>query len=129
MPNSGPVTLISIVVPLVLLLFGIVLMKVGFWPRRTGNTPRCPKCGYALVGNQSGTCPECGRPWTDATIVRGERRRHKGVGFTGVVLLLLGLAIGGGLWFTDIDWYRHLPESWIVKDAASSNPTTAKRAW
>ena len=22
--------------------------------------PQCPKCGYNLTGNESGTCPECG---------------------------------------------------------------------
>src|SRR3954467_15062397 len=129
MPNSGPVTLISIVVPLVLLLFGLVLMKVGFWPRRRGTTPHCRGCGYVLVGNQSGTCPECGREWTDATVIRGERHRNKGIGFAGLCMLLLALAIGGGSQFTNIDWYHYLPESWIVKDAASSNPATASRAW
>jgi predicted RNA-binding Zn-ribbon protein involved in translation (DUF1610 family) len=23
----------------------------------------CPHCGYFLIGNTSGTCPECGRPF------------------------------------------------------------------
>ena len=127
--QDTPLTLISYILPIALMLIGLIALKLGFWPRRTGNTPHCPKCGYALVGNQSGTCPECGHAFTDATVARGERRRHKGVGFTGLVLLLLGLAIGGGLWFSDIDWYRHLPEGWIVKDAGSSNPTIARRAW
>jgi hypothetical protein len=62
-------------------------------------------------------------------VVRGERRRHKGIGISGLVVFLLGLAMGGGLWLTDIEWYSHLPESWIVKDAASSNPNVASRAW
>jgi rubrerythrin len=22
----------------------------------------CPACGYSLVGNTSGVCPECGKP-------------------------------------------------------------------
>jgi hypothetical protein len=121
--------LIAYVVPPALLLIGAVLLKIGFWPRRRGNTPHCPGCGYALVGNQSGTCPECGRAWSEGTIVRGERNRHKGIGTAGLVMLLLGLAIGGGLWLGDIDWYRYLPESVIVSDTASSNPNIARRAW
>jgi hypothetical protein len=28
------------------------------WERRTRNT--CARCGYCLIGNVSGTCPECG---------------------------------------------------------------------
>jgi hypothetical protein len=129
MQDSSPVTLISIALPIVLMLLGVGLMKAGFWPRRRGSTPHCGGCGYPLVGNESGTCPECGRAWFNATVIRGERRRHKGIGISGLVVFLLGLAIGGGLWLTDIDWYRHLPESWIVSDAGSSNPTVAKHAW
>src|SRR5258705_10824705 len=129
MQDSSPLTLISIIVPIALMLLGLGLMKVGFLPRRRGTTPHCRGCGYALVGNESGTCSECGRPWTAATVVRGERPRHNGIGSSGLMMLLLGLAIGGGLWLTDVDWYRYLPESWIVKDAGSTNPTTAKRAW
>src|SRR3954470_5360558 len=129
MPPSSGISLIAIIVPIGLLVLGVALLKVGFWPRRRGDTPHCRGCGYTLVGNQSGTCPECGRAWTDSSVVRGERHHHKGVGFAGLVMLLLGLAIGGGLWLTDIDWYRYLPDSWIVKDAGSLNPTIAQRAW
>ena len=129
MQPSSPITLISIILPIALMLLGLGVMKVGFWPRRRGTTPHCRGCGYALVGNQSGTCPECGREFNETTVVRGERHRHKGVGFAGLMMLLLGLAIGGGSWVTDIDWYRYLPESLIVKDAGSSNPIIAKRAW
>jgi hypothetical protein len=24
--------------------------------------PKCRRCGYSLIGNTSGTCPECGTP-------------------------------------------------------------------
>ena len=129
MQDSSPLTLISIVFPIALMLRGLALIKVGLWPRRRGDTPHCRGCGYPLVGNQSGTCPECGREFTDATVVRGERQRHKAIGIAGVATFVLGVTIGGGLWFGDIDWYRYLPERWIVKDAGSSNPTIAQRAW
>ena len=129
MQPGSEISLIAIILPFASLVLGVALMKVGFWPRRRGDSPHCRGCGYALFGNQSGTCPECGREWTDATVVRGERHRHKGVGLAGLVMVLLGIAIGGGVWLTDVDWYSHLPESWIVNDAGSSNPTVAKRAW
>src|SRR3954463_6449818 len=119
MPPSSGISLIAIIVPIGLLVLGVALLKVGFRPRRRGDTPHCRGCGYALVGNESGTCSECGRAWTASTVVRGERPRHNGIGFTGMVMLLLGLSIAGGLWLTDVDWYRYLPESWIVKDAGS----------
>src|SRR3954467_10784820 len=125
MPPSSGISLIAIIVPIGLLVLGVALLKVGFRPRRRGDTPHCRGCGYALVGNQSGTCPECGREWTEATVVHGERHRHKGVGAAGLMMMLLGLAIGGGSWLANIDGYRYLPESWIVKDAGSSNPTIA----
>ena len=129
MQPASPISIIAIILPVVLMLLGLGLMKVGFWPRRRGDTPHCRGCGYALVGNQSGTCPECGREITEKSVVRGERHRHKGVGVGGLALFLLGIGIGGGAWVTDIDWYRYMPESWVVKDASSPNQTTAQRAW
>src|SRR5688572_10850995 len=129
MQETGSISIIAITVILGLLVLGIALMKAGFWPRRRGQTPHCRNCGYPLVGNQSGTCPECGHEWTEANVIRGERHRHRGVGSAGLVMLLLGIAIGGGLWLTDIEWYRYLPENWIVNDAGSSNPMVATRAW
>src|ERR1044072_470785 len=101
MQNSSPITLISIALPIALMLLGLGLIKVGFWPRRRGETPHCRGCGYGLVGDQSGTCPECGREFSEKTVVRGERNRHKGIGFAGLVMLLLGIAIGGSAWFSD----------------------------
>ncbi|HEV8606427.1 MAG TPA: hypothetical protein VGQ99_13725 [Tepidisphaeraceae bacterium] len=129
MEFSGGISLIAIILPIGLLVLGFALIKIGFWPRRKGKMPHCPECGYALVGNQSGTCPECGRPWTEATTVRGERHRSNGIGFAGVAVALLGLSIGGGVWLTDINWYHYLPVSLIVGDAGSSDPTVARQAW
>ncbi len=31
--------------------------------RRRRRAGLCIKCGYDLTGNESGVCPECGRPW------------------------------------------------------------------
>src|SRR5947208_15213121 len=112
-------SIITIVLPIALLIFGMAFIKIGFWPRRRGNTPHCRGCGYVLVGKESGMCPECGRSWTEASVVRGERQRQKSLGFTGLILLLLGVAIGGGIWVVDINWYQYMPQQLVVSDAAS----------
>ena len=31
-----------------------------FWKRKAVNHPACSRCGYCLLGNVSGVCPECG---------------------------------------------------------------------
>src|SRR5689334_18249272 len=129
MQETSGFTLITIALPIALLIFGVAFVKFGFWPRRSGATPHCRRCGYVLVGNQSGTCPECGQAWTDATVILGERHRQKPLGFTGLILLLLGIAIGGGLWLTDINWYQYMPQQLVVADAASPDPKIAQRAW
>ncbi len=42
----------------------LILSIVGQWiPNRAVNhMPRCKACGYNLTGNESGVCPECGKP-------------------------------------------------------------------
>jgi len=51
-------------------IVGLILLRVGFFPKRRGDTPYCRKCGYNQTGAPSATCPECGadsqnppRPW------------------------------------------------------------------
>jgi len=129
MQVSSGINLIAIVLPIVFLLLGLAFIKAGFLPKRRGETPHCPQCDYALVGNQSGTCPECGKPFTETTVVRGERKRNKGVGLTGIAVLLLGLGLGAGLWVVDINWYQYMPQRLVVADAGSSDPVVARRAW
>jgi hypothetical protein len=34
------------------------LVAVWYW----GDPETCPRCGYSLLGNVSGRCPECGAP-------------------------------------------------------------------
>src|SRR5438477_2216152 len=129
MQYGSPFTVITLVLPIALIVLGIAFLKIGFWPRRRGDTPYCRGCGYRLVGNQSGICPECGRAFTDTTVVRGERHRHKGIAIIGLVLLLIGGFIGSGLWVEGINWYQYMPQRLVVSDAASSDPKVAERAW
>jgi len=48
--------LIPIWIPLVMCL---VLLPIGVW-RRAPRIDECLHCGYSLIGNKSGVCPECG---------------------------------------------------------------------
>jgi len=117
------------VAAIALALVGLVMVKKGLWPRRRGDEPYCRKCGYALLGNQTGTCPECGRPWTDATVHRGLRRRRWPLGLAGVALLVPLVGMGLVRWFGTFDLYHHLPEAWLVRDIESRNASSALRAW
>jgi hypothetical protein len=48
--------------PLAAALAGLPVLRItGFMRRRTRiKTGLCPRCGYDLTGNVSGTCSECG---------------------------------------------------------------------
>jgi hypothetical protein len=120
---------IVILVPVALMLMGAGLVKIGYWPRRVGQTPYCAGCGYTLTGNESGTCPECGRPFTSETVVRGKRYRRRGLAAIGGFIFVLGLLIGGGMWLFDIPWYHYVPAAFIVNDVGSADPVVAKKAW
>jgi len=113
-------------------LLGLLLMKMGFWPRRRGQTPHCRRCGYTLVGNKSGSCPECGNSLSVATVVHGERRRRLSIAWTGLALLLLTLAAGGGIWgwrLPEETWYHIWPSVWLAKDVSSADFERAAKAW
>lgn len=47
--------------------FGIALVVgIPYRVRRRKSPPgHCPDCRYNLTGNESGICPECGRPITE----------------------------------------------------------------
>jgi len=63
----GPTLRLPLVTLLVVL--GVVLLATWRVPddlkrvyHSRGGPPRCGECGYLLVGNTSGRCPECGTP-------------------------------------------------------------------
>jgi hypothetical protein len=41
-------------------LFGLTAVLLGLRRRPPRRNGLCPRCGYDLTGNVSGTCPECG---------------------------------------------------------------------
>ena len=57
------------------LLFVICLLLPR--PQRKSGHPKCLGCGYDLTGNQSGVCPECGRPRMRVIANRWENVAHQ----------------------------------------------------
>ena len=118
------------------LLLGLILLKRGVWPRRTGATPHCGGCGYILQGlalSGDARCPECGRSVArPRDVVHGRRHRRGGLAVTGAALLLAGIAAGVISFRTDfrtINWYAYKPTAWVIADLGSSSPAVSKRAW
>jgi hypothetical protein len=72
-------------------LLGVILIKWGWWPNRRGSEPSCRKCGYLLIGIDSQRCPECGTAFSPATVARGLRPTRRGLGWTGLLLVLVGV--------------------------------------
>ena len=102
MPGSFIIGIVSAVVLAVLL--GGVLLAVGWRGRRVGRHPVCARCGFELSGipvtPEAGRppCPECGCALDDPkSIAIGSRRRRPVVALVGAVLLIGGLAVGGGV--------------------------------
>ncbi|MBN1342086.1 MAG: hypothetical protein JXQ73_05365 [Phycisphaerae bacterium] len=113
-------------IPLVL---SILLLKLGIWPKRRGDTPHCRKCGYNLTALASERCPECGADLSGSkAIVRGERRRRPIV--TVLAISMLGLA--GALWVQtarQVNWYHWRPTAWVFNDLNSTSPAAVRKAW
>jgi hypothetical protein len=112
-------------------LLGISLLRRGLRKRRVGNTPHCPECEYILIGNDCGTCPECGRPFTPSGILHGEPYRRRGMAAAGAFLFPLGILIttlGFSGVANQINWYRHRPFRWVMQDLDSPLPGAPTRA-
>lgn len=132
-PPDPTLTLPLLAAAMALFAVAAVLLKVGRWPRRQGDTPHCRRCGYTLLGIDSPRCPECGSTLAaKGAIVHGECRRRTGATVAGAVpaataLLLLGALANGPL--RHVDWYRYRPTSWVIDDLSTGPPPQARRAW
>jgi len=113
---------------LVALIAGLIILKIGLWPRRRGDTPHCRKCGYNLTALTSERCPECGTEVSPKTTVQGERRRSTGKTILGTALLVIALT-----WLASplagINTWRFYPTFAVIPYLQSSNYTTAQAAW
>lgn len=115
-----------LLIGLAILPIAIVLLKVGFWSRRRGQSPFCRKCEYNLTGLTSTRCPECGTVISPETTIYGERRRKpvlSGLGCLGLILFALAAAQAG----RKVNWYLYYPASWVVRDL--DNQSTHNKAY
>src|SRR3954468_2845119 len=117
----------AMIAAIALLLLGVALIKISFWPRRKGDEPHCRFCGYPLIGIENGTCPECGRSWNQSNIVRGTRHRRWGLGVFAVAVFLLPLFLETMQWLNSFDVYHLYPENWLLNQIDSGSDGAAQR--
>lgn len=121
----------------VLLVAGILLLRRGQWPRRTGTTPHCSKCGYNLsslvtLPDQLPRCPECGTPATPWRIKLGERPIRPSLVWAGGALAILGILSLTSLFSTslrDFQWIHLEPLGWLLRDLGSQRTSARQRSW
>ena len=113
---------------------GILLLRHGRWPRRTGTTPHCSKCDYILtslitVPDQIPRCPECGTPAAAGRITLGERPIRRSLVWAGSALAILGVLLLASLLTTSIrhfQWIHLEPLGWLLRDLSSANAPTSR---
>jgi hypothetical protein len=118
---------------LAMLAVGLVLLKIGWLPRRRGSEPHCRRCGYDVTGNVSGRCPECGAELAGRrSVVTGMRPRRAGVALLGFAIALGGLGMGSPrAWriAKSVEWYHHVPAFWVLRELNSPRPGVPMRAF
>ncbi len=88
---------------LVALFFVTPLVAVGIYlivssRARGGSSPRCGHCQYNLTGSESNRCPECGRLFIEAGVVKQRRAVSRPRFWIGVaVLCIASFFVVGGL--------------------------------
>lgn len=117
---------------LFVLVLGVLLLKLGWLPRRRGDEPRCRRCGYDLTANASGRCPECGADVsTPRGVARGMGRRRPVVGLAGLLLMFFATFVA----LPDVrarvgavDWYSYKPLGMVITDLRSPRPARQLQA-
>ena len=89
---------------LVALFFVTPLVAVGIYlivssRARGGSSPRCGHCQYNLTGSESNRCPECGRLFIEAGVVKQQRAVSRPRFWIGVAVLCIAsfFVVGGFL--------------------------------
>jgi hypothetical protein len=127
-----------LVVALVLLsltLAGVVITLIALFPRRTGSTPYCRKCGYNLTGraldDPDARCSECGVALSQDAVVRGKRHVRRGRLAVGLLLFLIGAVplVGAGVaLLRGADVYQYLPSRVLLAFLRYGNVSTVDEA-
>ncbi len=114
---AGVGSILTLLLCLTGLLFGLVLVTLALIGRRVGDAPHCRRCGYNLTGLDDPRCPECGVERSPRTVRRGLRRKRKGLLALGITLAtpaLAGLAFLIVARYRAINVYDYYPASWLI---------------
>ncbi len=82
-----------IALPILLAGVGCLLVWRGHVGTRRGDEPRCRRCDYDLRGQIEPRCPECGTPFSEATVRRGRYQRRPRRIVTGWLFILLATTL------------------------------------
>ena len=96
---------------------GVVMYIAARRGVRVGDDPHCPRCDYNCTGITAHRCPECGHTWRDELLVIGTRQRRRGLWYTSLFCIALGLvvlSIQGFNWSRHHNWWQHAPLSWVI---------------
>lgn len=99
----------------------IVVLYGALRTRRSGETPHCSECDYALVGLAAlANCPECGASLAgEGAVAIGDvvdQRRRALVGWT-LMLLAVGCAAACAVRASsDVAWIEYQPFAWLLRD-------------
>ncbi|MDB5295802.1 MAG: hypothetical protein JWO31_1785 [Phycisphaerales bacterium] len=116
--------------PSAVLLLCLVLVAVAYRGRPVDNHPLCRRCGFDLTGKpvDSFVCSECGADLNAPRAVRiGHRqpRRRLLAAAAAVGLLAAGwVGIAGYGRASKVDWNRHAPAWWLVREAKGKDAAT-----
>lgn len=121
----------SLLIPIVAFAASVIAWRLARRGGRVDDHPVCRRCRFDLFAKpaDSTRCPECGR---DVSGPRGVRVGNRRVNRVGVVVAVAAiLAAGGWLGVASyrtvlaVDWDRHKPVWWLLREAAGSDGSAA----
>ncbi|WP_432798014.1 hypothetical protein [Poriferisphaera sp. WC338] len=92
----GLLVLLLLVGMVLLFAVGAVMILVGLLKKKevgADGEGKCGRCGYIVKGLKEMRCPECGSDFAEVGIVKGEKKRRRGLIVTGGVLVVLPVAL------------------------------------